>query len=341
MPNVLDVFKESIFDMASLTAAINKQPFVPGQVGALGIFEEEGIDTTSVIIEELDGKLAMVAPSPRGGPGETIDKDKRKARSFLVPHFQRDDAIMADEVQGVRAFGTDNQLEAVEAKVNARLARHGRDLDTTLELLRVGAIKGLVKDKNGSTMINLFTEFDVAAPSDVGFALTTSTTKVREKCFSVVNAIEDALEATSYSGVHGLCGKNFWIALIEHPLVKETYLNTAQAQELRGNPNSYTFEFGGITFERYRTGSKASAANAGGAAFVADDDCRFFPKGVPGLFLTRFAPADYVETVNTIGLPRYAKQMPMKNDKGIELEVQSNPINLCTQPGVLIRGTKV
>jgi hypothetical protein len=61
-------------------------------------------------------------------------------------------------------------------------------------------------------------------------------------------------------------------------------------------------------------------------------------EGVPDLFITRFAPADYVETVNTIGLPRYAKQIPMRNGKGIELEVQTNPINLCTQPGVLLKG---
>jgi hypothetical protein len=76
----------------------------------------------------LNGKLAMVAPSPRGGPGETVDKEKRNIRSFRVPHFQRDDAVMADEVQGVRAFGTGNQLEAVQTKIDARLARHARDL---------------------------------------------------------------------------------------------------------------------------------------------------------------------------------------------------------------------
>jgi hypothetical protein len=34
----------------------------------------------------------------------------------------------------------------------------------------------------------------------------------------------------------------------------------------------------------------------------------FFPVGVPGLFRQYNAPADFVETANTIGLPRYAKQ---------------------------------
>jgi len=161
---------------------------------------------------------------------------------------------------------------------------------------------------------------------------------VRQICGQAINVIEDALDATSYDGVDVYCGRTFWLNLIEHKSVRETYLNTVQAAELRGDPSGYEFEFGGLTFKRYRTGSKAAAANAAGARFIADTECRFVVRGVPGLFITRFAPADYVETVNTLGLPRYAKQIPMRNGKGIELEVQSNPINLCTQPAVLLKG---
>ncbi|WP_029858930.1 major capsid protein, partial [Vibrio parahaemolyticus] len=56
------------------------------------------------------------------------------------------------------------------------------------------------------------------------------------------------------------------------------------------------------------------------------------PEGKPGLFLTRFAPANYKETVNTKGLPYYVKSEPKKFDKGVDLEGQSNPVNLCTSP---------
>jgi hypothetical protein len=75
-----------------------------------------------------------------------------------------------------------------------------------------------------------------------------------------------------------------------------------------------------------------------GSGFIAQDEARFFPTGVPELFLTRFAPADYTETVNSIGYPRYAKQYPMPNGKGINLEVQMNAISLCTRPEVLRQG---
>ena len=50
-------------------------------------------------------------------------------------------------------------------------------------------------------------------------------------------------------------------------------------------------------------------------------------------------PANYMETVNTIGLPYYAKQEPMDFDKGIEVETQSNPIHLCTRPAAICKLT--
>ncbi|MNT53517.1 hypothetical protein D3C72_1906050 [compost metagenome] len=58
------------------------------------------------------------------------------------------------------------------------------------------------------------------------------------------------------------------------------------------------------------------------------------------LFITRFGPANYIETVNTIGLPRYAKGVVDKWGKRVDFEAQSNPLNLCTRPRTLIQGKR-
>jgi hypothetical protein len=128
-----------------------------------------------------------------------------------------------------------------------------------------------------------------------------------------------------------LCGRNFWNRLIVMKAIKETYLNTAMASALRGDARD-TFEFGGCTFERYR-------GRVGDIGYVADDEAWAVPEGVSELFITRFAPADYMETVNTNGLPYYAKQELMDFGKGVELEAQSNPIHLCTRPKAVIKLT--
>ena len=71
---------------------------------------------------------------------------------------------------------------------------------------------------------------------------------------------------------------------------------------------------------------------------VTTTKAHLFPVGVPGLFRTVYAPADYVETVNTNGLPRYSKQWLSQNGKRIEMEAQSNPLSYCTRPTSLLLG---
>jgi hypothetical protein len=56
------------------------------------------------------------------------------------------------------------------------------------------------------------------------------------------------------------------------------------------------------------------------------------------IYRTKYAPADYNETVNTMGRKLYAKQAPMEFDKGIKLEVQTNTMSWCTRPKALVGG---
>ena len=97
----LDIFSGSAFSMVALTDAINKMPFVPGRIGQLGLFREQGVSTTSVMIEEREGNLTLVETTSRGAPAVQHIANKRKARSLSVPHIALEDTILADEVQNV------------------------------------------------------------------------------------------------------------------------------------------------------------------------------------------------------------------------------------------------
>jgi len=114
--------------------------------------------------------------------------------------------------------------------------------------------------------------------------------------------------------------------LVAHKEVRETYLNTAAAADLRSRVSDEV-SFGGINFRRYR----------GNAAFgVPVDKAFFYPEGVEGLFEIYYAPADTFETVNTLGLPLYARSIPDRDrDEWVRLEIESNPLPICTRPQVL------
>lgn len=319
------------FALESLTAAVNQEHYRPGQIGASGLFEEDSVTTTIVSVELRDGKLALVEPSARGGDGETSGDETRKKVPFEVDHYQRNDSILADEVQNVRAFGTEDTAEVLEDRVNRKAQRHAADLTMTLEHQRIGAIKGIVTSKSGKVLHELYNAFGIAVPAAVSLELDVETTQVAGLWQDVVYSIEDALDEP-YDGLHVFTGRDFHKAMWQHKSVRETFLYGNGAVVLRQDVPD-TFEFGGATWERYKTGAKATTDL--GAPYIAATKARVVPKGVAGLFITRFAPADYNETVNTPGLPFYSRAVEKRNGKGYDLEVQMNSISLCTRPQAL------
>lgn len=319
------------FSLESLTAAVNSVPYRPGQISASGIYEEDSVSTTMISVELRDGKLALVEPSARGGPGETTGDEERTKIAVEVPHYQRDDAVLADEVQNVREFGTESTLETIAGRVNRKAQRHAADLTMTLEHQRVGGVKGVILSKSGKVLVNCYNAFGIAVPAPVPMLLSTDSTVVSNKFQDVIYSIEDSLDEP-YDGLHVWTGRDFHKALWTHKSVRETFMYNGGATVLRQDVPD-VFEFAGATWERYKTGAKATADL--GSPYFATDEARVVPKGVAGLFLTRFAPADYNYTVNTPGLPFYAQMIEKLNNKGYDLEVQMNAISLCTRPQVL------
>lgn len=323
------------FSLESLTAAVNQVPYRPGQVSATGIFEEDSVTTTMISVEMREGKLGLVEPSQRGGDGETTDDENRKKVPFEVPHYQRNDAVLADEVQNVREFGTESSLEMITGRVNRKAQRHAADLTMTLEHQRVGAIKGIITSKSGGVLVDCYNAFGISVPAAVSLELDVDSTIVANLFQDVIYAIEDALDEP-YSGLHVFTGRDFHKALWTHKSVRDTFLYNTGATVLRQDVPDI-FQFAGATWERYRTGAKATTDL--GAPYIAANEARVVPLGVSELFITRFAPADYNETVNTPGLPFYSRATEKRNGKGYDLEVQMNAVSLCTRPAVLRRLT--
>jgi hypothetical protein len=328
---MLDVFNNDAFNTVSLTDGILKAPHKPGRIGEMGLFRSRGITTTTVVVEEKDGRLSLIATTPRGGPGSAHTRTKRTARSFVVPHLERDSTVNADEVQGVRAFGSENALESVQAIVNERLTDMRAEHEVTLEHLRIGAVKGIIYDSDGSTPIfNLFTEFAVTQQTKE-IDLSGSTLPVRQDCIAIQRLIEAELGAEPIVGYHAFAGDDFFDNLIEHASVTDT-LKYQEGKTLREDLRK-GFVFGGITWENYR-------GSVGGVNFVDPDEAFVFPLGT-SIFQTYFAPADFIETVNTVGLPVYAKQAPDPSglNRYVTMHSQSNPLALCLRPRAVVKCT--
>jgi hypothetical protein len=333
--------------MLSLTAAINEFVYVPGRISRLGLFSERGVPTTIVGIEKMRNTFALVPTTPRGAPGIPNVKDPRTVRNFSIPRILQIDAVQADEVQNIRAFGSESELDTVQNEVNRRLARMRRNIDATIEYQRLGAIQGTVLDADGSQIYNYFTEFGVGQDT-VQFNLGAS--GVLNSCTDVIKLIEDELGMAGYDHIHAFVGYSFWKQFINSSDVKTAYQYWMAAQRQNMDPLTMDlryrgFEFGGIVWEVYRGKGPQQGAVPGqvGAQvdFINADQGVAFPVGVPDMFETVYAPADYMEAVNTNGLPYYAKQAPDPSgfNRFQQLEAQSNPLSICTRPKATIKLT--
>ena len=328
-------FSNPAFSMANLTAAINLLPNRYGRLESLNLFPVKPVRFRQILIEEKNGVLNLLPTLPVGSPGTVGQRDKRKMRSFVVPHIPHDDVVLPEEVQGLRAFGSETELETVAGVMARHLETMRNKHAITLEHLRMGALKGIILDADGSTLYNLYDEFGIA-PKAINFALATDSTNVRQKCVDTLAHIEQNLLGEFMTGVRCLCSQEFFEKLIAHPKVEKAYELFQQGAVLRDDERA-GFTFGGIVFEEYR--GQATDGNGATRRFIAAGEAHAFPVGTIDTFGTYVAPADFNETVNTLGQPLYAKQDARKFERGTDLHTQSNPLPMCHRPGVLVKLT--
>lgn len=337
-----DIFTDDAFSLVTLTAVINNQDFVPGRAGELAFAgTAEGVNTTTVAIESIGGSLSLVQTSPRGGPAPQEQQDKGTLRSLSIPQVKLEDTITAAQLQNTRQLGSNNTLRGARTVIDGQIRKMNQRFDLTLEHHRLGALKGIILDADGSTLMNLFTEFGVSAPADVDFSDAFDSTSegdletLRGVAQRVTRTVKRNIKATwpGSARLHAFCGDNFFDGLIES--TKGIYDGWSAAERRLGANYAHgVFEFAGILWENYQgTDDNTTVA-------INSNEAQFFVQGVPGLYAEYYAPGDFFESVNTIGLPRYAKIAQKDNfNRALGLHVQMNPLPLCLRPQTLVKGT--
>ncbi len=332
---IQDLFSTDAFSLTTLTNAINILPNNYGKLNEMNLFPSKSVATRTICVEELNGILNLLPTQHLGASATYETRSKRKIRSFTIPHIPHDDVILPEEIQGIRAFGTESQTQAIASVVTEHLQTMRNKHAITLEHLRMGALKGHILDADGSELYDLYDEFEIT-PKTVNFALSSASTDVKKKCLEVVRYIEDNLCGEIMTDIHCLVSPEFFDALTSHQKVKEAYERWQDGAALRNDMRS-GFPFGGIVFEEYR--GQASDPSGNIRKFIASGEGHCFPVGTSNSFVTYFAPADFNETVNTLGLPLYAKQVVRKFERGVDIHTQSNPLPLCLRPSLLVKVT--
>jgi hypothetical protein len=332
----MDVFEADGFSSIEMTAALNKQDYLPSFLGDMGLFRVRRIRTEKFAIEEKDGQLSLIQSSPRGAPIDQSQRPRRNYRDFRTVRLAQGDRITADEVQGIRAFGEETELMQVQREVAERQMALRRDLELTWEHMRLGAIMGIVTDADGSTIYDFFSEFNVSQPSEINFALSTNSTEVQAKCAQVVRAMQKNAKGAWGPGAYvgAVVGDNFFDSLVTHPEVRDAY-KQQQSQQLRANLAYQELQFGGIRFVNYR------GTDDGSTVSIGTDKAKFFPVNAPGAFEVAFSPGEAFDFANTPGQDFYTMLVPDRDrNMYVDVEAYSYPMFYPTRPAMLQRAKK-
>ncbi len=344
-----DIFSGQPFNTVTLTGIINNTPYTPNFLGSIGLYAADGVRTTSIAIGERNGALQVVGTSPRGSEPEQIDHPVTALRTATAVHIQLEAQVSADEVQSVLASAGDGALaefQTPEALINERMegpfGLRAR-IELTHEYHRLGGIRGVVLDKDGSTeLYNWYDFFGITPLADANTnfgTLDVDGSTFEQQCTTLVRDMLvqlDGLPVTTMQPV-ALCGDNYFDQVWGNKEVKAW----RKAQATGRDPDVFSqnrayksFTYGGITWVNYR-------ASKDGKVGIGIDEARLFPYAVPGLFQMLFAPPPIMGLTNTKGLPVYALMPPHRQTiRQAVVEAQSNPLTLCVRPRSLRRLTK-
>lgn len=334
----------SAYEVSDWTQEISTIQNQWGTIGKLGLFKEERLSQNVVVFESRQENGGIIIDRVRGERSNVAKGTPSQIHSFPVPHFPLMDAILPQDIQGQRAYGTVDAAATLTAKRIEKMEYIRRAHARTLEFARAQAIvSGTVYAPSGTVVQNFNTEFGVTR-TVVPFALASSTTEVMSKGESVIAAMQDNAGVTDMTGIIGLCSPEFFAALISHPSIKQAYQYYASTQEpLRMRQAAggsaiamhREFYFGGIMYMELRD---SYSVNGTMTRLIPANKAFFVPTGTDA-FKTWFSPMDRFQFVNTQAEFVYLLESMDPAGTQYTLESESNHISALLRPELVIEAT--
>lgn len=322
----------SVFDTVEMTDAVNKLPAMPLRFA--GLFEVKGVKTTTVALDIKKGRIVLISSTERNTAPDSLAGrgEKRQWKYIPCAHLAFSDPVTPEDVQDVRAFGTTEPV-SVATVINDKMQELKNNLVMTMEFHRLGALKGVVYDVDGTVLHDIFNTFGVTKKTQTVTFPATAADNANPILASIMAAkryIEAGMGGVPYQRIECIIGSDAYDMLTGHALVRKYFEDWLARQRDFGDDDyrKRGFVYGNVTFIE-------CSDVVGGKTMVEPTKGHMYPVG-PGIFKQYQAPADWMETVNTVGLEYYARMDEKLLGRGFDIEVQSNPLTVCTYPEALV-----
>jgi len=309
--------------------------FVPKSIRTLGF---------QVAIDPIKHQIALA--TKRGVDGNTTTFRRTDTVQIDSLYYSIKDRVYADDIYTAGHLTppetwTRNDMVAFLATVQQLLTEKQeqamRNFDLTWEWQRIKALNGQIlnppdpnKGETGETeLLNVFSLFNMTQP-EIQFNLWNAGEQLEKTCQAVHQMLDDngAIERTE---TLAFCSPVFYDNLVSHPVVRSAFKYLNGGEFLVNHQRR--FQYQDITWVRY-----------GGNAYpdhpwIENPIANIAVKGIPDLYITTYAPADFAEAVGRKGLPFYFKPYAFEDDRGFNTLAVTCATSLCTLPSLLVKLT--
>lgn len=328
------------YDSITLTSEVNTIPNEYGLMQALNLFPSEPIGTTTVMVMFANDALRVLPEMARGAKGTPGQTGDGKGIPVQIPHFPAIDNIGPLDIQNKAQIVDGRPVPMTVAAATAKkLMLIRRKHAITREYLRVNALKGVVKDGDGTTLANFFTLFNIA-PQQVDLVLGTAGTNIIDKVEEIHDKVHAGVVGDTVSRVEVVIGSSLFSKFVQHAKVEKYWLNYQAAMGLanmqrhgQGNDHGRVFEFGNVFFREYKGQAPLKSGNE---HFVDPAKGHAYPAGTSETFTTYDGPPHHMDKVNAPGEEIFISEKILDHGEGAEFKSQSNALPVCKRPKALV-----
>ncbi len=324
------------------TKEINEVPNQSSFIKSRGLFTPSFTNQTAIIFDKIESTVTLLPDTHRRLGTGSYGKD-RTVKTFSLPlaYFKHSDYITKQDYLEKRRAGTPDQNDTLANVIAEKLIDARRKVDQTHEYMQLQALKGISTTPEGTVLANMFTEFGVSQP-EVDFELGDANTNIDAKLAELKDTVVKNLKTGgTIRGLEVICGRAFFNALINHPMVTRAYLNSQSNTQYQKDLSTYMtwgisdfFEIRGVRFLVY---SHVFNLPGGSTALaVAEDEGHVIPDVVgDSIFRAYYGPSQKLSLEG--GQEMFAFEYRDPKDNYHELEFETAPLFIATKPAALVK----
>jgi hypothetical protein len=350
-PDLLNEGSALPFLAADHAGLINAMPTTFGQLNGDGMFPAKGLATPFVRIDKKGGVLRAL-PITQGGRPSTIARHKPGSGVILeIPNISHEDSILAVDIRNWLALAAryQNPPETLTGSVEDRHRENRLKFDITLEVMKMGALKGEIRDGENTLLYNLYKEFDYTQRV-VELELNDPDFDVPEAIEAILGGTEDALINDTMTGVEIRASTKLYNKILGHRSVKEYYANTPAMLSLINNQRENIngsfrrrINIAGLEMKEYRGKVQLWGADddAPLTALIDDGEGHAYPTGTFNSQATYAAPPLDIRTLDgnaaSVNDLIHFSEEPMKHGGGLDWKYQMNALPVWQKPDLLTK----